>query len=85
MYYFSVAGSLPSSSFMEQYIPLREFGEQKTIHFPSLQNVMKDIAIETEISSCCRCMRCRSLLYDEEIMAGWLADDSNLNSTYVYL
>uniref|UniRef100_A0A671SDT5 C-myc promoter-binding protein-like n=1 Tax=Sinocyclocheilus anshuiensis TaxID=1608454 RepID=A0A671SDT5_9TELE len=30
---------------------------------------------------CSRCNTCESLVYDEEIMAGWTADDSNLNST----
>uniref|UniRef100_A0A671MIM0 C-myc promoter-binding protein-like n=1 Tax=Sinocyclocheilus anshuiensis TaxID=1608454 RepID=A0A671MIM0_9TELE len=33
------------------------------------------------MSSCSRCNTCESLVYDEEIMAGWTADDSNLNST----
>ena len=33
------------------------------------------------MSSCSLCKTCDSLVYDEEIMAGWTADDSNLNST----
>uniref|UniRef100_A0A7N8WVT7 DENN/MADD domain containing 4A n=1 Tax=Mastacembelus armatus TaxID=205130 RepID=A0A7N8WVT7_9TELE len=34
------------------------------------------------ISICCSlCKTCDSLVYDEEIMAGWTANDSNLNST----
>uniref|UniRef100_A0AAZ3RD89 DENN/MADD domain containing 4A n=1 Tax=Oncorhynchus tshawytscha TaxID=74940 RepID=A0AAZ3RD89_ONCTS len=33
------------------------------------------------MSSCCRCKTCDCLVYDEEIMAGWTADDSNLNTT----
>uniref|UniRef100_A0A8C1M554 DENN/MADD domain containing 4A n=1 Tax=Cyprinus carpio TaxID=7962 RepID=A0A8C1M554_CYPCA len=33
------------------------------------------------MSSCSHCNTCESLVYDEEIMAGWTADDSNLNST----
>uniref|UniRef100_A0AAY3ZWX2 DENN/MADD domain containing 4C n=1 Tax=Denticeps clupeoides TaxID=299321 RepID=A0AAY3ZWX2_9TELE len=33
------------------------------------------------MSSCSKCHLCLSLVYDEEIMAGWTADDSNLNST----
>lgn len=32
------------------------------------------------ISSCSRCKTCDCLVYDEEIMAGWTADDSNLNT-----
>ncbi|XP_076102516.1 C-myc promoter-binding protein-like isoform X2 [Mytilus galloprovincialis] len=79
-------GSLvPSSSFIEQYIPLKEFGErQRKAKFVSLQSKMSDIAMEVEICSTCRCAKCRLLLYDEEIMAGWSADDSNLNTTCIF-
>uniref|UniRef100_A0AAQ5Z227 DENN/MADD domain containing 4A n=1 Tax=Amphiprion ocellaris TaxID=80972 RepID=A0AAQ5Z227_AMPOC len=37
--------------------------------------------IEVLMSSCSLCKTCDSLVYDEEIMAGWTANDSNLNST----
>lgn len=37
--------------------------------------------IEVLMSSCSLCRSCNSLVYDEEIMAGWSSDDSNLNST----
>uniref|UniRef100_A0A8K9VGL6 DENN/MADD domain containing 4A n=1 Tax=Oncorhynchus mykiss TaxID=8022 RepID=A0A8K9VGL6_ONCMY len=40
--------------------------------------LMEDIVL---MSSCCRCQTCDCLVYDEEIMAGWTADDSNLNTT----
>uniref|UniRef100_A0AAY4D8E6 DENN/MADD domain containing 4A n=1 Tax=Denticeps clupeoides TaxID=299321 RepID=A0AAY4D8E6_9TELE len=33
------------------------------------------------LSSCSCCNTCECLVYNEEIMAGWTADDSNLNST----
>lgn len=33
------------------------------------------------MSSCCLCKTCDCLVYDEEIMAGWTANDSNLNSS----
>lgn len=33
------------------------------------------------MSSCSLCHACDSLVYDEEIMAGWAPDDSNLNTT----
>uniref|UniRef100_H3CSM6 DENN/MADD domain containing 4A n=1 Tax=Tetraodon nigroviridis TaxID=99883 RepID=H3CSM6_TETNG len=36
---------------------------------------------EVLMSSCSLCKTCECLVYDEEIMAGWTADDSNLNST----
>ncbi|XP_042860730.1 DENN domain-containing protein Crag-like isoform X11 [Penaeus japonicus] len=32
------------------------------------------------LTSCTRCHNCAALLYDEEIMAGWRPDDSNLNT-----
>uniref|UniRef100_A0A8P0TPV3 DENN domain containing 4B n=2 Tax=Canis lupus TaxID=9612 RepID=A0A8P0TPV3_CANLF len=32
------------------------------------------------LSSCSSCRACDSLVYDEEIMAGWAPDDSNLNT-----
>uniref|UniRef100_A0A8C6TG72 DENN/MADD domain containing 4C n=1 Tax=Neogobius melanostomus TaxID=47308 RepID=A0A8C6TG72_9GOBI len=32
------------------------------------------------MSSCSQCRNCEALVYDEEIMAGWTADDSNLNT-----
>ncbi|XP_062897836.1 DENN domain-containing protein 4B-like isoform X1 [Mobula hypostoma] len=37
--------------------------------------------VEVLLSSCSRCTSCASLVYDEEIMAGWAADDSNLNTS----
>uniref|UniRef100_A0A8C6KPT2 DENN domain containing 4A n=1 Tax=Nothobranchius furzeri TaxID=105023 RepID=A0A8C6KPT2_NOTFU len=38
-------------------------------------------SLQLLISSCSRCKTCDCLVYDEEIMAGWTADDSNLNTT----
>ncbi|MEQ2203727.1 hypothetical protein XENOCAPTIV_002791 [Xenoophorus captivus] len=35
---------------------------------------------EVLMSSCSQCRSCEALVYDEEIMAGWTADDSNLNT-----
>ena len=37
-------------------------------------------AIEVIMTSCSKCHNCSSILYDEEIMAGWTPEDSNLNS-----
>ncbi|XP_066540931.1 C-myc promoter-binding protein [Hoplias malabaricus] len=47
----------------------------------SLTQAYQNYAIEVRMSSCSRCNTCECLVYDEEIMAGWTADDSNLNST----
>jgi hypothetical protein len=42
------------------------------------------IVMEIEITSCSRCYTCFSLIYDEEIMEGWSADDSNLNTNCTF-
>lgn len=38
------------------------------------------VAVEIIMTTCSRCFTCSSLLYDEEIMEGWSADESNLNT-----
>lgn len=43
-----------------------------------------DVLIQIEMTSCCRCYSCSSLLFDEEIMSGWTPDDSNLNTQCVH-
>uniref|UniRef100_A0A8C7ZTR8 DENN/MADD domain containing 4A n=1 Tax=Oryzias sinensis TaxID=183150 RepID=A0A8C7ZTR8_9TELE len=39
------------------------------------------LSLQVLMSSCSLCKTCDCLVYDEEIMAGWTANDSNLNST----
>ncbi|NWJ04325.1 MYCPP protein, partial [Crypturellus undulatus] len=46
----------------------------------SSTSVFQNYAMEVLISSCSRCRTCDCLVHDEEIMAGWTADDSNLNT-----
>ncbi|CAL8351557.1 unnamed protein product [Merluccius merluccius] len=50
-------------------------------HYTSNSSIFNTYAMELLISSCSRCKTCDCLVYDEEIMAGWTADDSNLNTT----
>ncbi|XP_062247438.1 C-myc promoter-binding protein-like isoform X2 [Platichthys flesus] len=50
-------------------------------HYTSSTSIFNNYAMELLISSCSRCKTCDCLVYDEEIMAGWTADDSNLNTT----
>uniref|UniRef100_A0A673TTD9 DENN domain containing 4B n=2 Tax=Suricata suricatta TaxID=37032 RepID=A0A673TTD9_SURSU len=38
------------------------------------------LSLQVLLSSCSLCRACDSLVYDEEIMAGWAPDDSNLNT-----
>uniref|UniRef100_A0A674EIW8 DENN domain containing 4C n=1 Tax=Salmo trutta TaxID=8032 RepID=A0A674EIW8_SALTR len=53
----------------------------------SLQILSSSVRLDGErhctvlMSSCSQCRSCECLVYDEEIMAGWTADDSNLNTT----
>lgn len=37
-------------------------------------------AIELVLSTASRCHNCTTIIYDEEIMAGWQPEDSNLNT-----
>ncbi|XP_075979850.1 DENN domain-containing protein Crag isoform X3 [Anticarsia gemmatalis] len=37
-------------------------------------------SVTVRMSSCSQCHQCFAFLYDEDIMAGWAADDSNLNT-----
>jgi hypothetical protein len=36
--------------------------------------------MQLQMTSCSRCLYCQGILYDEEIMSGWTAEDSNLNT-----
>ncbi|XP_038626145.1 DENN domain-containing protein 4C isoform X2 [Tachyglossus aculeatus] len=47
----------------------------------SMSSIYQNCAMEVLMSSCSQCRSCGALVYDEEIMAGWAADDSNLNTT----
>lgn len=38
------------------------------------------VALELEMTTCSKCHNCSCIVYDEEIMAGWVPDDSNLNT-----
>lgn len=48
---------------------------------PSVKGVStkSDIALEAVICSCQICTTCDKVIYDEEVMGAWSADDSNLN------
>uniref|UniRef100_A0A3Q1BIM3 UDENN domain-containing protein n=1 Tax=Amphiprion ocellaris TaxID=80972 RepID=A0A3Q1BIM3_AMPOC len=49
---------------------------------PQRNGPIEDITTKEMLQDCCsRCKTCDCLVYDEEIMAGWTADDSNLNTT----
>ncbi|KAM6230749.1 DENN domain-containing protein 4C isoform 3-T3 [Porphyrio hochstetteri] len=58
-----------------------EKSEHSSSHNTSLSSIYQNYAMEVLMSSCSQCRACNALVYDEEIMAGWTADDSNLNTT----
>lgn len=49
-----------------------------------VRNPRIPVAIELIMTTCSKCHHCCSLIYDEEIMAGWLPEDSNLNTKFVF-
>ncbi|XP_015198716.2 C-myc promoter-binding protein isoform X2 [Lepisosteus oculatus] len=61
--------------------PLPDKSELGSSRYTSNTSIFQNYAMEVLISSCSRCKTCDCLVYDEEIMAGWMADDSNLNTT----
>ncbi|XP_075891477.1 DENN domain-containing protein 4C isoform X1 [Nelusetta ayraudi] len=54
--------------------------EQGSSLHASSSSIYQNYALEVLMSSCSQCRSCEGLVYDEEIMAGWTADDSNLNT-----
>lgn len=50
----------------------------------STRELEERLAIELVLSSASRCHHCAAILYDEEIMAGWQPEDSNLNTVCQY-
>lgn len=46
-----------------------------------LQHADPDCDVMIQLTTCSQCHNCSVLLYDEEIMSGWSAEDSNLNTT----
>ncbi|XP_052557546.1 DENN domain-containing protein 4C isoform X4 [Tympanuchus pallidicinctus] len=73
------AGEVSFSRSMK--VPDSEKSELSSSHNTSLSSIFQNYAMEVLMSSCSQCRACDALVYDEEIMAGWTADDSNLNTT----
>ncbi|XP_076144653.1 DENN domain-containing protein 4C isoform X2 [Alosa pseudoharengus] len=55
--------------------------EHSSSHHASSSSIYQNCSLEVLMSSCSQCVKCECLVYDEQIMAGWTADDSNLNTT----
>ncbi|XP_068433218.1 C-myc promoter-binding protein-like isoform X2 [Clinocottus analis] len=72
---------LPGCVLSPPDFPLPDKSDLGSSRYTSNTSIFNNYAMELLISSCSRCKTCDSLVYDEEIMAGWTADDSNLNTT----
>ena len=72
----SLAANLPSAPIFEL---LEHYYNE-----PLSGSKQESPVVQIEMSSCCRCYNCISLLFDEEIMEGWFPDDSNLNTQCVH-
>ncbi|XP_078740904.1 C-myc promoter-binding protein-like isoform X2 [Lampetra fluviatilis] len=74
----SSIGSFPST----RNIPVLtvDRAEPGSPHYASSCSISQRPDVEVRISSCSQCHTCEGLVYDEQIMAGWTADDSNLNT-----
>lgn len=59
---------------------VRGLDSEQGSHHASSSSIFQNCALEVLMSSCSQCRSCEALVYDEEIMAGWTADDSNLNT-----
>ncbi|XP_043112840.1 DENN domain-containing protein 4B-like [Puntigrus tetrazona] len=67
----SVGSDIDMTDIQTLAVPLRK----------SWDSAQEGAGIEVLMSSCSLCRSCNSLVYDEEIMAGWSSDDSNLNTS----
>ncbi|XP_068584819.1 C-myc promoter-binding protein-like isoform X3 [Cebidichthys violaceus] len=75
------ASLLPGCVLSPPGFPLPDKSDLGSSRYTSSTSIFNNYAMELLISSCSRCKTCDCLVYDEEIMAGWTADDSNLNTT----
>ncbi|XP_077866097.1 C-myc promoter-binding protein [Saccoglossus kowalevskii] len=74
-----VTGSTPSLN-----APLADQSDGSNTKLNASTQSLFTYAMEVNITSCMRCNSCSCVLYDEAIMSGWSADDSNLNTTCCY-
>ncbi|KAI1301848.1 C-myc promoter-binding protein [Halotydeus destructor] len=75
------ANSARAASF-SQNIPHSMFDDVEKHYASSLEhNRDSPKFVEIVMCSSCRCYTCSAVLFDEEIMEGWTADDSNLNTS----
>ena len=73
------ARSQPSSNVTQRAADITE--QFETLYArANAETEERPVALKVEMTTCSKCRVCGSCLYDEEIMAGWTAEDSNLNT-----
>ncbi|GFO50358.1 C-myc promoter-binding protein [Plakobranchus ocellatus] len=76
--------SVPSPSYLEDISCLKSSADADIGLAENSECDKIKVAMEVAMSTCSRCTKCNRLIYDEEIMAGWSAEDSNLNTRCPY-
>ena len=73
------ARSQPSSNVTQRAADITE--QFETLYArANTETEERPVALRVEMTTCSKCRVCGSILYDEEIMAGWTAEDSNHNT-----
>ncbi|XP_017770333.1 PREDICTED: DENN domain-containing protein 4C isoform X2 [Nicrophorus vespilloides] len=72
--------SAECSSYRGSYANLKDCDFLPDSLFPVPSDVTADSEMDIVLTSCSQCHNCLSLLYDEDIMSNWSAEDSNLNT-----
>lgn len=71
---------LPDSLFPALSDEVLRKSMRSAIKFFFICNFSTESEMDIVLTSCSQCHNCLSLLYDEDIMANWFAEDSNLNT-----
>lgn len=73
--------SAEMSSYKGSFTNLKEYDENLPESlFPTPKEDKNDSELDITLTTCSQCHNCSCLLYDEEIMANWSSEDSNLNT-----
>lgn len=67
-------------SYRGSHANLKDFEELPDSFYQPPCDPPPDSDVNINLTSCSQCHNCLSLLYDEEIMSNWSAEDSNLNT-----
>lgn len=74
------SANLQANSSEEHNIPEEVITENLYGKNAGLRTTEGPVAITVVMTTSCKCNNCNSVLHDEEIIAGWTPEDSNLNT-----